>query len=81
MKKLVYLIAFSLIFSPFAAYADTVVVVDGNNVVRQQIYTQPMGSQVVTQTSSYYYPEQSSGYYYPQQQVVVQQPVQQYVVV
>ena len=80
MKKLVYLIAFSLIFSPLAAYADTVVVVDGNNVVRQQIYTQPMGPQLVTQTTGYYYPQESSGYYYPQQ-VVVQQPAQQYVVV
>lgn len=73
MKKLVYLLAFSLIFTPVIANAETVVVVDGNNVVRQQIYTQPMGTQVI-QT-------QTTGYYYPQQQVVVQQPAQQVVVV
>lgn len=82
MKKLVYLLSLSLIFAPLAANADTVVIVDGNNVVRQQIYTQPMGEQVVyTQTSGYATPQQQTQYYYPQQQVVAQQPVQPVVVV
>lgn len=70
MKKLVFLMAFSLVFSPMLARADTVLVVDQNNVVRQQIYTQPMGQQVVVQQPVYAQP----------QQVYVQQPPQTVVV-
>lgn len=59
MKKILFAIAFSLVFSPMLANAETIIVVDQNDVVRQQIYTQPMGQQVV---------------YTQPQQVVVQQP-------
>ena len=49
MKKLLFMMAFALVFSPMLANAETILVVDQNNVVRQQIYTQPMGQQVVVQ--------------------------------
>ena len=71
MKKLLFLMAFSLVFSPMIARADTVLVVDQNNIVRQQIYTQPMGQPVVVQ------PQQV---YVQPQQVYVQQPPQTVVV-
>ena len=71
MKKLFYIIAFSLIFAPIAAQAEQVVIIDDNGIVKQQIYTYPMNSQVVTTQSVYTQP----------QQVIVQQPVQQDVVV
>ena len=60
MKKLLFLTTFALIFSPMMANAETILVVDQNNIVRQQIYTQPMGQQVVVQ---------------PQQIVVQPQPL------
>ena len=59
MKKILFIMSFALIFSPILASAETIIVVDQNNVVRQQIYTQPMAPQVV---------------YTQPQQVVVQQP-------
>ena len=59
MKKILFAVAFSLVFSPILANAETIIVVDQNNVVRQQIYTQPMGQQVI---------------YTQPQQVIVQQP-------
>ena len=62
MKKFTFLIAFSLIFSPMLANAETIYVVDQNNIVRQQIYTQPMYTQPQT-------------VYTQPQQVYVQQPV------
>ena len=72
MKKILFLVAFSLIFSPMLANAETILVVDQNNIVRQQIYTQPMGQQVIVQ--------QPQPVYVQPQQVVVQQPVQTVVV-
>ncbi|MBR1825708.1 MAG: hypothetical protein IJ770_03885 [Alphaproteobacteria bacterium] len=72
MKKILFLTAFSLIFSPMLANAETILVVDQNNIVRQQIYTQPMGQQVVVQ--------QPQPVYVQPQQVVVQQPAQTVVV-
>ncbi len=70
MKKIMFAIAFSLIFSPMLANAETIIVVDQNNVVRQQLYTQP-SSQVVVQPQPVYVQPQ---------QVVVQQPPQTVVV-
>ena len=70
MKKLLFLTAFALVFSPMLANAETILVVDQNNVVRQQIYTQPMGQQIVVQQPVYAQP----------QQVIVQQPPQTVVV-
>lgn len=70
MKKFLFLMSFALIFSPMIARADTVLVVDQNNIVRQQIYTQPMGQPVVVQQPVYVQP----------QQVYVQQPPQTVVV-
>lgn len=71
MKKLLFLTTFALIFSPMMANAETILVVDQNNIVRQQIYTQPMGQQVVVQ------PQQVV---VQPQQVYVQQPPQTVVV-
>lgn len=71
MKKLLFIMAFALVFSPMLANAETILVVDQNNVVRQQIYTQPMGQQVVVQPQPVYVQPQ---------QVVVQQPPQTVVV-
>ena len=71
MKKILSLIIFSLVFSPIAANAETIIVVDQNNVVRQQIYTQPMSQPVVVQPQPVYVQPQ---------QVVVQQPPQTVVV-
>ena len=68
MKKILFLTAFSLIFSPMLANAETIVVIDSNNIVRQQIYTQPMGTVYTQQV------------YAQPQQVVVQQPPQTVVV-
>ena len=70
MKKLMFVIAFSLIFSPMLANAETIIVVDQNNVVRQQLYTRPMTTQVIQPQPVYVQP----------QQVVVQQPPQTVVV-
>ena len=75
MKKVFYILAFSLLFSPLAARAETVLVVDQNNVVRQQIYTYPNSQQVVVQQSP------QVVYQQPAPQVIVQQPPQQVVVV
>ena len=72
MKKIFYVLAFTLIFSPMLAQAETVVVVDQNNVVRQQIYTQPMNTQPI-------YVQPQPVYVQPQQ-VYVQQPAQTVVV-
>jgi len=69
MKKIAFILSFVLIFSPMLAHAETIVIVDQNNVVRQQIYTQPMGT---------YAPQPV---YVQPQQVYVQQPVPQTVVV
>ena len=70
MKKLMFLIAFSLVFSPMLANAETIIVVDQNNVVRQQLYTQPSSTQIIQPQPVYVQP----------QQVVVQQPPQTVVV-
>ena len=66
MKKLMFAIAFSLVFSPMLANAETIIVVDQNNVVRQQLYTQPMAA--------------PQPVYVQPQQVYVQQPPQTVVV-
>lgn len=71
MKKFLFLVAFSLVFSPMLANAETIIVVDQNNIVRQQIYTQPSPQPVVVQ------PQQV---YVQPQQVYVQQPPQTVVV-
>ncbi len=71
MKKILFLTAFSLIFSPMLAQAETILVVDNNNIIRQQIYTQPMPQPVVVQPQTVYVQPQ---------QVMVQQPVQTVVV-
>lgn len=70
MKKLLFLMTFALVFSPMLANAETILVVDQNNIVRQQIYTQPMVQPVVVQQPVYAQP----------QQVVVQQPPQTVIV-
>ncbi len=59
MKKLVLMIMMAAVWSN-AALAETIVVVDSNGYVTQQIYTQPMNQQVVVSQ--------------PAQQVVVTQP-------
>ena len=71
MKKILFLAAFSLIFSPMLANAETILVVDQNNIVRQQLYTQPMPQPIVVQPQPVYVQPQ---------QVVVQQPAQTVVV-
>lgn len=59
MKKFMFILSFVLVFAPMLANAETIIVVDNDNIVRQQIYTQPMSPQVV---------------YAQPQQVIVQQP-------
>ena len=67
MKKFLSLLAISL-FVCSTAHADRIVVLDENNNVKQEIYTQSIGSQqVVTQPQPVYVQPQ---------QVVVTQPVQ-----
>ena len=75
MKKLVCLIAMFSVLSN-VALADRVVVIDNNNVVKQELYTQPMASQpqvVYTQPQQVVYTQP--------QQVVYTQPAPQPVVV
>ncbi len=70
MKKLMFVLAFSLVFSPMLANAETIIVVDQNNIVRQQLYTQPSSTQIIQPQPVYVQP----------QQVYVQQPPQTVVV-
>lgn len=71
MKKLLSLVAVSMLFCN-AAHADRIIILDDNNNVRQEIYTQTGApQQVVASQPTYVQP----------QQVYVQQPAQQVVVV
>ena len=70
MKKLICLIAVFSVCSN-VALADRVVVIDNNNVVKQELYTQPMASQpqvVYTQPQQVVYTQPA-----PQPVVVVRQ--------
>lgn len=71
MKKILSLIAISMLFSN-VAHADRIIILDDNNNVKQEIYTQTGAQQpVATAQPTYVQP----------QQVYVQQPAQQVVVV
>ena len=86
MKKLMLLIAVSLIFQPIAANAERIVILDENNNIKQEIYTMPMNTQVVTsQQTVVSQPQtvsvQPQTVYVQPQTVYVQQPRQEVVVV
>jgi len=74
MKKILSLVAVSMLFCT-AAHADRIIILDDNNNVKQEIYTQPVAQPVaqpvVTTQTTYVQP----------QQVYVQQPAQPVVVV
>lgn len=77
MKKLLTLLAVSVFICSTAA-ADRIVVLDENNNIKQEIYTQPMSQQTVTTQPVSTQPQQV---YVQPQQVVVTQPTQPVVVV
>ena len=86
MKKLMFLISLSLIFSPMVANAEKIIILDENNNIKQEIYTMPLNTQVVTSPQTVSVQPQTVSVqpqtvYVQPQTVYVQQPVQEVVVV
>lgn len=69
MKKIISLWAIALALTTNSAHADTIIIVDDNNVVKQQIYTPTITPQTITIAPQ------------PQQVVVTSQPLPPPVVV
>lgn len=82
MRKILFLSLMTLVFAQ-NANADTIIVIDDNNVVKQQIYTLPNSTVQTIQTAPAVQtqPIYVSSAPLPPQQVIVTPPVQPVVVV
>ena len=82
MRKILFLSLLALVFAQ-NANADTIIVIDDNNVVKQQIYTLPNSTVQTIQTAPAVQtqPIYVSSAPLPPQQVIVTPPVQPVVVV